>query len=43
MVYVFDIGRAVGSNPRRVGRSPKEAKEYSCSQRNYNLLLFTFQ
>lgn len=26
MVFVFDVGRAVGSKPSKVGRSPKETK-----------------
>lgn len=39
MVFVFDVERAVGSKPNKVGRYQKKTKEYSRSQRNYNLLL----
>jgi hypothetical protein len=28
MIFVLDVGRAVGSNPSKVGRSPKETKGY---------------
>lgn len=43
MVFVFDVGRAVGSNPSKVERCQKDTKEYSCSHRNYNLLPLKFQ